>query len=48
MKYCGNCDREIDTDEEQCPVCQCDLVSVLTDEEAAMIAMTVTTSTLLL
>lgn len=42
MKYCKKCNKELDTSENKCPICNEKLVDIITDEEAATIVATTT------
>lgn len=42
MKYCKKCHKEIDTVDNQCPVCNEALEEMLSDEESAEITATTT------
>lgn len=40
MEYCKKCKKEIDTQDEKCPVCGEKLVEILSGEDVATIAAT--------
>lgn len=42
MKYCEQCKKEIDTQENECPICQGELIEIVSDEETADIVATTT------
>lgn len=42
MKHCDNCKKDVDTEEEQCPICGEKLIDELSEEDAAMIVASTT------